>query len=995
MSQILKMVDGGNAKSKKQQELDQIAANRKKIQDAYDSGALSEQAKANLDMISQNAQSYLAADPLKNKNARKFQLELTNRMADIVDGKEGYSPFNTEIADKNIFGYYSSPEMGIIANELVRQTLNGKTGTQNAVGAANTTTTSGGSSVDEDMHHTYDWLGGTNLSLLPSSATTKDKVNAVIAGLKKGIADVGAAHAAGKTIHGFDVSKLDAAKSRLDRLSILDTDDDDAAFNKLIKEVQDGTFAIPQDAFKSLFSKYYSQSQASDHAQTQPESAVYKDQALTNYLTNRGLKVSKTQDGKYLLTKADGSAADNFAETDPSSPYYQWGFFIDPQTKEILGVDNLNNPDFVSKFAEQWAALAPVIRQEYKNRFPVVDYTSQGGQKGIDFSAYIPGGDVRFVQTNDFTYDDPSMPVWLPFEQWFTDWNDIKNKFNYKGLADVSASGASATNQYIKSIGGDPDLDLSQSNFYNDSELKTELGKLVVNIKRVVPYTNYDELKSNLYNFIYLYLCAKDSNNFNSENYKTLLNTTFPQAQTSGAYLLQHMKKSNPKLLLQIMSQIIKDADNAADRQTLIGRYKGLLAETQHLKDGGVLFLQGGGVPWDDIWNEAEQQNPNAATSSTFEQSSTTKTDADVERQRLEERADGGFSWKPEDTLRVISLASDIGAIGASNAVGWGTAIAGGLGLVSTGLDYWADSIDKTVTKKQKNTNLGLGIGTTALGLIPDAKSLTTGAKGLKFLAGLARRGMGLGAMLAAGMMAKDDILRVNELIKNPDQREFTGDDLRLIFNSVRIIASAVLGKKMSNKNRAISDAVSKETRFFPAKGAKGDDIKVELTKDQFDRIVEVGKSKGQKEADKLFRQIAGNEVAKDAIFPVNFGDSWYGKIGRNVQHAAGRVAPGYPGATSYNTYQRTPNTEIQFTAKGPDKAMATWGKWEGLSLPRWMNLAAPDISGHITQTKTVQAQPKAKQQAQQKAKTTAKKSPAKKQNGGKLDRLHNYINNK
>lgn len=259
MSQILKLSDGNQVKNKKNQDLDQIAANRQKIQQAYDSGQLTADQKAQLDMISYNAQSYLQADPLHNRNARKFQLELTNRMADIVDGKQGYNPYSTEVADKDWFGNYKDHEMGLIANELIRQTLQGQSGSSSSTSSSQI---SSQPTSTENMHHTYDWLGGTNLDLLPANATVKDKVKAVIAGLNKGINDAETAHAAGKRVHGFDPTKFESAKARLAGLSITDEDDDDAAFNKLIGVVQDGTFAIPADTFKSLFSKYYGGSDA-------------------------------------------------------------------------------------------------------------------------------------------------------------------------------------------------------------------------------------------------------------------------------------------------------------------------------------------------------------------------------------------------------------------------------------------------------------------------------------------------------------------------------------------------------------------------------------------------------------------------------------------------------------------------------------------------------------------------------------------------------------
>lgn len=1009
MSQILKLKSGDQLRSKKQQELELIQANRDKIQQAYDAGTLSEQTKAQLDMISKNAQSYLEADPLHNRNARKFQLELTNRMVDLVDGGQGYTPYSTEIADKNFFGRYSDKEMGLIANELMRKTLGGNAMEKEGMssytsmfpGSQSSVVIDDNSPIRYDSHHVYSWKN-PKLEYLQSSSSLRDRLKLVVEGLKENVLAARNAEAT-KNIHGINSDKLRTAASKItgldDILANLGKEGgytDQEAMQKLIDLIADGSFNIDQSEFKRLFPDYFNGS-----AQEQPTNktqAIFRNQNLTNYLLNRGLSLEKTNDGKFLLTDAGGNAATNFAETDPTSPYYQWGFFVDPTTKEILGADNLNNPEYVSKFSQQWTDLAPKVKAEYKQNLPIVDYTLQGGKKGIDFSAYLPGQDIRFVETGDFDYDNPDSPAWLPFNQWFSDWDNIKSKFNYKGLADVSTSGSDTKNQYIKSIGGDPELDLSQSvKTYSPAELQTELGKFKGRIREIMPARDYAELDENLRNFIYMYLCSKDSNNPAQSQHKANLEANFPKSKTGGASLLKDIKKENPQLLLQILSQLIGETDDASDRRSLIGWYKETKSNSK-LKQGGILHLQNGGLSWDIIENEAESQRLKSKSSGFKAQASEQKTNTDVENARLNEKVDGGFQWKTEDTLRALSLASDLGAIGASNAVGVGTAVAGGLGLVSTGLDYWADSIDKTVTDKQKYQTLGLGIGTTALGIIPDAKALTTGAKSLKFIAGLTRRGLGIGAMLSAGGIAAEDVKRFYELLKDPEY-QFTGDDLRLIFNSTRVILSAILGKKMSNKNRAISDAISKETRYFKTKGANGSETKVELTKDQFDKIVEVGKSKGQEEADKLFRQIAGNQVAKDAVFPVNFGNSWYGRTARNIQHTVGKVAPGFPGATSYNSYQRVPNTKVELAAKGPDKMLATWGQWEGLNinLPKWLDLTAtPEIKVNTKQTVPQQAAiPTPKHSAKSTTKKKTPKKPTKKEAGGKLERLNNYIKNK
>jgi len=55
---------------------------------------------------------------------------------------------------------------------------------------------------------------------------------------------------------------------------------------------------------------------------------------------------------------------------------------------------------------------------------------------------------------------------------------------------------------------------LSQSvKTYSPAELQTELGKFKGRIREIMPAKDYAELNENLRNFIYMYLCSKDSNN--------------------------------------------------------------------------------------------------------------------------------------------------------------------------------------------------------------------------------------------------------------------------------------------------------------------------------------------------------------------------------------------------------------------------------------------------------------------------------------------------
>jgi hypothetical protein len=103
-----------------------------------------------------------------------------------------------------------------------------------------------------------------------------------------------------------------------------------------------------------------------------------------------------------------------------------------------------------------------------------------------------------------------------------------------------------------------------------------------------------------------------------------------------------------------------------------------------------------------------------------------------------------------------------------------------------------ADAFDKSVSRKDMLANAGMNTGFAVLGLIPDAKAMTTASKSLKFLSRLAKRAGGIGAIIGVGNLASEDIQRLNQLINNPETREFTRDDLMLIFNTIRSLTSGI-----------------------------------------------------------------------------------------------------------------------------------------------------------------------------------------------------------
>jgi hypothetical protein len=102
--------------------------------------------------------------------------------------------------------------------------------------------------------------------------------------------------------------------------------------------------------------------------------------------------------------------------------------------------------------------------------------------------------------------------------------------------------------------------------------------------------------------------------------------------------------------------------------------------------------------------------------------------------------------------LRGTALLSDMAAAGASNIVGYGTVAAGGLGLLSTGLEAIADYIDPSVSSEEAWRNAGTNLALTGTGLIPNAKFFTAASKGAKLLGNIFMKALQYG-MTAQAIM--------------------------------------------------------------------------------------------------------------------------------------------------------------------------------------------------------------------------------------------------
>jgi hypothetical protein len=152
----------------------------------------------------------------------------------------------------------------------------------------------------------------------------------------------------------------------------------------------------------------------------------------------------------------------------------------------------------------------------------------------------------------------------------------------------------------------------------------------------------------------------------------------------------------------------------------------------------------------------------------------------------------------------MAALVQDLAAATASNWVGPGTITSGILGATSLGTEAIADFTDPNVSIGSAFGNLGINTGLLLLGLVPDAKFVTTGVKGAKFLARIAKT-VGTGALLMGlgnlGVEGKQALERIINDVNSGKGVNLTKDDVVLLG---RALSTLIQGRAAYANSKAI-----------------------------------------------------------------------------------------------------------------------------------------------------------------------------------------------
>lgn len=797
--------------------------------------------------------------------------------------------------------------------------------------------------------------------------------------------------------------------------------------NNDIKQIGQIVSRLNNEDLHSLFTGFFSNALGPRPEETEEQKTAAQEAAA---------KEAEKYSNFLKVSLGDGSNA--YIQLDPTSKNYQHAKIVkDGKETDVNLTDQQALENLGSK---KWEIISNAIRQTNKNKFAVSNYGNWGGQDNIiDFSDYFPGmtkkdaegkdvadlviGDLSLAP--DFNFDTS---LWIPFEKIIQNWNNIKDTFSYAGGTDIDMNGNPTTHQYADSIGVIQGVDLSNIS-------KLDQGLLS---KMFIGYDFPKEMGKN----------GKFTPNDVAGYFRTLITATSePGADPTKQEVVNAAKKAltsysginsevfekavlkqNPEAIKALAAHAIKTAPDIYSKQAVAYWLKDYLElissqKVTSNKQGGTLkFQQGSFKNWESAYTPVKSNTPMPSDDADK------KSDSRIQQVKDAEK-DEGFKWRTEDTLRTIALLSDLAGGFSSNAVGVGTAVSLGTGILSTLLDFSADTMDESVSDDQRRKNAYMNSGFTVLGAIPDAKFLTTGSKALKFISNIARRAGGIAALVGGLNLIKQDKDRIMELVNNPDSNQFTSDDLRLIFYTLQGIYGlrktgiGVVGikGKQGNKQKAISKAITQENRVIPLKNKEGKMEYVPMSETDFKEIVKKGRAEGTGAANKLMREKLGEKVADDAVMPIDFGENWTERWLHTTMDANRRWVLGIPTNSSYESYKLPYKAENINAILGRDKNTG-WdflrnkngniSGWE-MNYYTWGNhkkeLGIPDAKPRIYRTPSygvpapaaAPAAPKAAPVAPSRSANSGTSSNSlnknkkrkKKENGGKLLKLQNYIN--
>lgn len=760
------------------------------------------------------AQQVINAEEFTGRDLRLYNLGISQAVNKILKGEQAYSESMTGDAKTNIFGYYSRhgqpSELDWMVNETVKRSLSGRA----AQGSSNTPTSTTSTPMRQIVNFTP--ASGFNSYVLPTT-TIGDKVNNFAKHLANKLQEyINNPYDESKyIISGLNANQADQFASYVNTLNSIGNRQGTAQDILTIGNI---VSALGNEDLTSSFESYFQNELAGNDqssATSQPvpgqaaqtvqvgnatlQLAQHPDAKLNQYFADNGYTLYKDATGNYYV---QGLTADK-AETNPRSEFYKYGFFVDPingtELGKLVSYGNLADSNYLQTVKDRWAVLAPKVRAEYNQKFAPVDYTSQGGERGIDFSHYLPGSDVVFVGGDKYKAWEEGSDVWLPFDQWIENWEEARKGFDWGGNADVSVSGADMKNQYADSLGviTDPKLVniLNQTQDLSDDDIQSIFGGSgdksgdINNSGVFSDYTVSDilqtddpiaskwDLKTRLAAFVGYALLGE----YDRLNKVFVENTQTGDNNESIGDMFMRQLQSDTELYKRVLKMLSKTRIGGAEKTKLLRqKVSEELQKIEKKQSGGVL----------------------KHISGTFQGGVQKPTGNSTSDAKMSDWSNLSRKQKAVIGMTAASILNDLASIGTAHIPVAGPWISGAQAIAGMGVDLATD-IMSGQSAKQTAINAGISGATGAAGMLVGSAKLAKAGLWAKRIGNIAK--YALGAISFADVASKFADKKIRDSwTKLEHPSEMTIQDWINVGHSLRSIANASVN--VSARNRISTD---------------------------------------------------------------------------------------------------------------------------------------------------------------------------------------------
>ena len=758
INQIQKLRPGGKA------EKEAYAEKQAAFETAY--AAATPEQRQQVDAYMQSARNYSSANPMYNRNARKYASDVYDIATKILNGEQVPSSGTPIGQIGNAYNVYS---------DFVNKNKNRTT-----QATAATTIPSG------ESYYRYKWSNGLDTDWLSDSDTLEQRMSSFAQTLKDNLL---AAKNSGKTLLGIDDTAISNALALLNKETW--TKDDMKTLRRAAQYAK-----VDASAFKSYFGDLMPKISEQDKVKRTLLNEGYTENnnsygtwgnktlqdlgyhILTkdgkNYAfdkdwnkVNKLTKINLGQDGYGQAFIVDDNGVFTFTNGDLKQGDYgydQYNAYVKElkykysplyQTYDFNIQNDYTNSDLMKSVIDKVAKANPNATQAsfadvsglFEGNLPVIASTSNGaavkiGKFGeidlndpnLEFTYKDSNGKIQTVKGLDNAiknignyspegygeseqqagnYQNDIMQIFANAQGLSLD--EALNKWSWKNLGLSAGAGGLAGAGFGGAVGAAVGAGLGAGAY--------ALGRLFRN----------DSIKDNPKKFVDLVIQAYENGNEKID---------IPGIDMTGTEFLTSIGEGNQKAILETVGKLVYDGIVKLSPEEKV-KFDKLIRDvyatkyyfTKQDKNGGDInidymaeLIQSAkkGASILDSNQEDKKSNVTNWHQKYIDnvQNLQDKVDAAKEEGKTVKQYEGDKSTKlnASDYLRFATIAQDAGSLAASFAPGAGTAAAGALGITSLFTDLAADAIDDSVSAKDLARNALFNTGFAALGLIPGGK---------------------------------------------------------------------------------------------------------------------------------------------------------------------------------------------------------------------------------------------------------------------------------